>query len=58
MFETNFKSDPMSGDAGKRYRDKILAVGGSRDEMDSLVDFLGREPSNEAFLKSLLGEGK
>jgi hypothetical protein len=25
------------------------------DEMDSLVDFLGRKPNNEAFLKSLLG---
>ena len=24
------------------------------DEMDSLVEFLGREPNNEAFLKELL----
>ena len=58
MFETNFKKDPLSAEAGKAYRDKILAVGGSRDEMDSLIDFLGREPSNEAILKSLLGEDK
>lgn len=26
-----------------------------RDEMESLVDFLGREPSNEAFMESLMG---
>jgi hypothetical protein len=25
------------------------------EEMDSLKEFLGREPSNEAFLKELLG---
>lgn len=25
------------------------------DEMDSLVKFLGRKPTNDAFLKSLLG---
>ncbi|ORY69423.1 hypothetical protein BCR35DRAFT_307983 [Leucosporidium creatinivorum] len=55
MYETVFKADPLSAEAGKRYREKILKVGGSRDEMDSLKDFLGREPTNEAFLKSLLG---
>ena len=26
------------------------------DEMDSLVAFLGREPTNKAFLESLLGK--
>ncbi|GAA5981288.1 hypothetical protein JCM11641_005633 [Rhodosporidiobolus odoratus] len=55
MFATVFEKDPMNPDAGRRYREKILQVGGSRDEMDSLVDFLGRKPNNEAFLKSLLG---
>ncbi|GAA5929089.1 hypothetical protein JCM1841_005136 [Sporobolomyces salmonicolor] len=56
MFKTVFGADPMSRDAGMRYREKILRPGGSRDEMKSLVDFLGREPNNEAFLKSLLGK--
>ena len=28
----------------------------NRDEMDSLVAFLGREPTNKAFLESLLGK--
>ncbi|GAA5832971.1 hypothetical protein JCM11251_006468, partial [Rhodosporidiobolus azoricus] len=55
MFQTVFSKDPMNADAGRRYREKILQVGGSRDEMDSLIDFLGRKPNNDAFLKSLLG---
>eukprot|EP00484_Ammonia_sp_Unknown_P000349 CAMPEP_0197022348 /NCGR_PEP_ID=MMETSP1384-20130603/3264_1 /TAXON_ID=29189 /ORGANISM="Ammonia sp." /LENGTH=798 /DNA_ID=CAMNT_0042450381 /DNA_START=101 /DNA_END=2497 /DNA_ORIENTATION=+ len=40
--------DPANGRA---YREKILAPGGSRDAIDLLKDFLGREPNNLAFLK-------
>ncbi|BGP41596.1 metalloendopeptidase [Rhodotorula kratochvilovae] len=59
MYETVFAHDPMDRVAGQRYREEILQVGGSRDEMDSLVAFLGRKPTNEAFLKHLLsGSGK
>lgn len=43
--------NPLSG---KAYRDKILAPGGSRDEMESLIDFLGRKPDNKAFMDSLM----
>jgi len=56
MYETVFKKDPLSPELGKLYRDKILLPGGSRDEMDSLKDFLGREPSSEAFMRALFGD--
>lgn len=36
---------------GFRYRSCVLAPGGARDAMDSLVEFLGRAPSNKAFLQ-------
>jgi len=36
MYATVFKKDPLDPELGKQYRDKILRVGGSREEMDSL----------------------
>ena len=38
---------------GMSYRREILQTGSSRDEADSLRAFLGREPSEEAFLRYL-----
>ncbi|KAJ6784038.1 hypothetical protein PWT90_00325 [Aphanocladium album] len=53
MFDTVFKKDPMSKEAGRWYRDTVLKYGGSREPMDMLKDFLGREPSTQAFYKAL-----
>lgn len=53
MFHTVFAKDPMSREAGKRYRERVLLPGGSIDAMDILKDFLGREPTNDAFLRQL-----
>ncbi|KIM28712.1 hypothetical protein M408DRAFT_329175 [Serendipita vermifera MAFF 305830] len=53
MYETIFKADPLSPAAGKRYRDSILKPGGSRDELASVEEFLGRPYNAEAFQKAL-----
>jgi Zn-dependent oligopeptidase len=37
MYATVFKGDPLDPDRGKRYREKILGPGGSRDDLDSLT---------------------
>ncbi|KAF7291588.1 Metallopeptidase MepB [Mycena chlorophos] len=55
MYATVFKGDPLSPARGKLYRDKILKFGGSREELDSLNDFLGRPPNSDAFMKELFG---
>jgi oligopeptidase A len=41
----------LSPDAGERFRDEILAVGGSRPAAESFRAFRGREPSVEALLR-------
>eukprot|EP00003_Mantamonas_plastica_P020230 TRINITY_DN3270_c0_g1_i1.p2 TRINITY_DN3270_c0_g1~~TRINITY_DN3270_c0_g1_i1.p2 ORF type:complete len:541 (-),score=188.97 TRINITY_DN3270_c0_g1_i1:211-1833(-) len=51
MFMKFKESGVMDPETGALYRNTILATGGSRDSMDALVDFLGREPQNDAFLK-------
>jgi len=43
----------LNSDVGKRYRDIILASGGSKDPFELVHEFLQREPNNRAFLKSL-----
>ncbi|KAG5638172.1 hypothetical protein H0H81_001469 [Sphagnurus paluster] len=55
MYSTVFKADPLDPARGKQYRDKILRAGGSREELESLEDFLGRPPNSDAFLKELFG---
>ena len=42
----------FNSETGSRYRQEILAVGGSRPALDSFVAFRGREPEPEAFLRS------
>jgi len=38
-------------EAGRRYRDTVLALGGSRPPMEVFVSFRGREPTSEALLR-------
>jgi metallopeptidase MepB len=53
MFYSVFKKNPMDGKEGRRYRHTVLERGGSREEMEILKEFLGREPTTEAFYKEL-----
>lgn len=53
VFFSKFAQDPLNVANGLEYRNKILARGGSRDEMDNLVDLLGRKPESDSFLAEL-----
>jgi metallopeptidase MepB len=53
MFSTAFSQDPMSREAGLRYRRGVLEKGGSVDEMALLTEFLGRKPDSRAFHEEL-----
>jgi oligopeptidase A len=48
LFEEQGVLDP---DAGRRFREEILAVGGSRPAAESFRAFRGREPSVDALLR-------
>lgn len=50
---TRFTANPLDQTIGREYRTKVLEPGASKSEMDIVTDFLGREPSNAAFLKAL-----
>jgi|FLYL01.1.fsa_nt_gi thimet oligopeptidase len=49
-FEEEGYLDPR---VGREYREKILERGGTRDGIELLRDFLGREPNHRAFLANL-----
>ena len=53
MFSVFEKTGILNAATGKRYRDIILAKGGSSDEFELVKQFLGRQPNQEAFFKSL-----
>ena len=43
----------LNPSVGRAYRSVILEQGGSKDADTLLLEFLGRPPSNEAFLANL-----
>ena len=53
MFSVFEENGVLDKKTGKRYRDIILASGSTQDELELVKQFLGREPNNKAFLKSL-----
>ena len=53
LFEEHGVLDPGSGE---RFRDEVLAVGGSRPALESFKAFRGREPSVDALLRHIVDE--
>jgi thimet oligopeptidase len=53
IFSVFEKNGVMDAKTGERYRNEILQVAGSEQEMDMLRHFLGREPNADAFMKSI-----
>jgi thimet oligopeptidase len=53
MFQRFKELGMLSPEAGMYYRKKVLARGGTLDEMALVKDYLGREPNMEAFLEQL-----
>ena len=51
LFEEKRVKGVLDPEAGARFRDEILAVGGSRPAADSFRAFRGREPSVDALLR-------
>lgn len=50
-FEETISDGTHSIETGRRYRENILEVGGSRPAMESFIAFRGREPSVDALLR-------
>jgi len=51
---SRFKNEGLLNiEVGRDYRQKILQQGASKDAIQLLQDFLGREPTEEAFLASI-----
>ena len=53
MFSVFESEGVLSPEVGRRYRKEILASGASRDAIDHLRAFLGREPNADAFLRKI-----
>ncbi|KAM0233333.1 hypothetical protein ACHAP5_010450 [Fusarium lateritium] len=53
LFTSAFSQDPLSPEAGRRYKHQVLEPGSSRSEMEILKDFLGREPSSKTIFDEL-----
>lgn len=54
VFYSEFQEHILDTERVQRYRQSVLESGGSTDGIQNLVNFLGREPSAEAFYNSLL----
>ena len=49
--DAGLEDEAVVRETGRRFRDTILALGGSQDPLDVYRTFRGREPSTEALLR-------
>ncbi|OUM59647.1 hypothetical protein PIROE2DRAFT_14763 [Piromyces sp. E2] len=55
MYISQFKKNGiLNPEVGERYRNIVLKNGSAVDALDLIKEFLGREPNNEAFIKTLI----
>ncbi|XP_024989612.1 probable thimet oligopeptidase isoform X2 [Cynara cardunculus var. scolymus] len=52
IYASKFRDDIFNQHTGMHFRNKVLAPGGSKEPIELLSDFLGREPSVQAFVDS------
>jgi thimet oligopeptidase len=53
LFETIKEHGLLNSDIGCKYVDLVIGKGGSKDPSDLLQDFLGRSPTQDAFLRDI-----
>ncbi|KAL9226305.1 hypothetical protein vseg_002135 [Gypsophila vaccaria] len=53
LFASKFNDDVLSHHIGMQFRNKVLAPGGVKDPLECMTNFLGREPSIQAFVESI-----
>jgi len=53
LYQSAFAADPLSPEAGRRWRYQVLARGASQPEMRSMEEFLGRRPGVRAVFEQI-----
>ncbi|CAA6668038.1 unnamed protein product [Spirodela intermedia] len=52
LYASKFQDDLLNQHAGLEFRNKVFSPGGSRDPLEIIRDYLGREPSIQPFIES------
>ncbi|KAL2903544.1 putative thimet oligopeptidase [Bienertia sinuspersici] len=53
VFASKFRDGALNHHIGMQFRNKVLAPGGAKDPLECLSNFIGREPSIQAFVDSI-----
>ncbi|KMT07551.1 hypothetical protein BVRB_6g151620 isoform A [Beta vulgaris subsp. vulgaris] len=53
IFASKFRDGGLNHHIGLQFRNKVLAPGGAKDPLECLSNFIGREPSIQAFVDSI-----